>query len=147
MEAWLFQRILVAHDGGEASSRAFDKALALASVINAELHLILASRGLVYGVTSVAEVDDYNRGVEERFRPVGEELMQRAAAQDVDLSVHIRCGHEIRIVIDCVKRLKCDLLVISSVSYAGFFKRCLGNQQSTALRLTEFSPCTVLVVK
>jgi len=147
VEPWLFQRILVVHDGSEVASRAFEKALALASVTDAELHLMLVGRGLLYGVTTVAEVDDYKRGIEERFRQVGEELKLRTTAQDVDLGVHIRCGHEIRTVIDFVKRHDCDLLVLSSVSHAGIFKKILGNPQGTAQDLIRLSPCTVMVVK
>lgn len=147
MEPWLFRRILVAHDGSEAASRAFEKALALASVTDAELHLMLVGRGLLHGVTTMAEVDDYKRGTEERFRKVGDELMLRATAQDVELGVHIRCGDEIRTVIDFIKRHECDLLVISSMSHAGFFRKILGNPQVTAEELTRLSPCTVMVVK
>jgi nucleotide-binding universal stress UspA family protein len=147
VESWLFHRILVAHDGSEGASRAFDKALALALVTDAELHLILVGRGLLHGVTTMAEVDDYKRGTEERFRKIGEELMLRATAQDVDLGVHVRCGHEIRAVIDFIRRHECDLLVISSESHAGFFRKILGNPQATAQELIRLSPCTVMVVK
>ncbi len=147
MEPWLFRRILVAHDGSEAASRAFEKALALASATGAELHLMLVGRGLLHGVTTVAEVDDYKRGVEERFHQIGDELLLRATAQDVDVGVHVRCGHEIRTVIDFVKRHDCDLLVVSSVSHAGFFRKLLGDPQKTAQELTRRCPCTVMVVK
>jgi nucleotide-binding universal stress UspA family protein len=147
VESWLFRRILVAHDGSEAASRAFEKALALASVTDAELHLMLVGRGLLHGVTTMAEVDDYKRGTEERFQTVGAELMLRATAQDVDLGVHIHTGHVIRSVIDFINRHDCDLLVVSSVSHAGFFRRVLGNPQATSEELTRRSPCTVMVVK
>jgi nucleotide-binding universal stress UspA family protein len=147
VETWLFRSILVAHDGSEGASHAFEKALILASVTGAELHLMLVSRGLLHGVTTIAEVDDYKHNTEERFRKVGEELMLRATAQDVELGVHIRCGHEIRSVIDFIKRHECDLLVVSSVSHAGFFRKILGNPQATVQELTRLSPCTVMVVK
>lgn len=147
MESWLFRRILVAHDGSQGASRAFEKALALASATDAELHLILVGRGLLHGVTTMAEVDDYRRGTEERFRRVGEELLLRATAQDVALGIHVCCGHEIRTVIDFIRRRECDLLVVSSESHAGFFRKFLGNPQATAQELTRLSPCTVMVVK
>ncbi len=147
MSQRLFRKILVAHDGSDPADRAFGKALALASLSKAELHVISVGEGVPRFAGSVGEVDDYKHQMEEYFGTLGKKLQAEAAKDGVTLHPHVIYGHEVESIVTFAKKQKCDLLVLGVVGHSNVLKKLMGNWGSTAQNLTRLSPCTVLVVK
>ncbi len=143
----LFRKILVAHDGSDPAERAFAKALALASLSKAELHVISVGEGAPRFAGTMGEVDEYKHQMEEYFGKLGKRLETQAAKEGATAQLHVVYGHEVESIVTFAKKHKCDLLVIGVVGHSNMLKKLMGNWGSTAQNLARLSPCTVLIVK
>ena len=143
----LFRKILVAHDGSDPADRAFAKAVALASVSEAELHVISVGEGAPRFAGTMGEVDEYKHQMEEYFGKLGKRLQAEATKDGVTLHPHVVYGHEVESIVTFAKKHKYDLLVLGVVGHSNVLKKLMGNWGSTAQNLTRLSPCTVLMVK
>ena len=136
-------KILHGLDGSEGSFIALVEAVHLAKRYNAELHSI-----------SVEEIPQYpgaiGEVVEEKFVANGkfgdaiEKAKQIAKKESVELHSHIIVGHEVKTIIEFIKKNDFDLLVIGFMGHSALYDRVMG---STCQSLIRLAPCSVLVVK
>ena len=147
MPQQLFRKILVAHDGSEPATRAFEKALLLAALTTADLHVISIGEKVPKYPATAGEVEDYEEDMEGYFGKLHKQLREQADEHKIPLHTHLEYGHEVKAVTKFVDRNRFDLLVIGGVRRPGILKRLLGNWGSTAHNLARLSPCTVLVVR
>jgi nucleotide-binding universal stress UspA family protein len=136
-------KILHGLDGSEGSFIALVEAVQLAKRYNAELHSI-----------SVEEVPQYpgaiGEVVEEKFMANGkfgdaiEKAKQIAKKEGVEVHSHVIVGHEVKTIIEFIKKNDFDLLVIGFMGHSSLYDRVMG---STCQSLVRLAPCSVLVVK
>lgn len=67
-----------------------------------------------------------------------------ASAQGVELRPHVVVGHEVKTILEYIKRHGFDLLVIGFMGHSAIYDRVMG---STCQSLIRLAPCSVLVVK
>jgi nucleotide-binding universal stress UspA family protein len=139
----MFRRILTANDGSEGAFKALDAALRLAHSHKAQLHMISVEE-IQWIPGSREEVIGDKELADRKFAEVVANANVEAKRHHVRLSSHIVVGHAVRAIVDCIEHDRFDLLVIGFMGHSALYNRVIG---STADRLVELAPCTVLVVK
>ena len=139
----MFTRIVVANDGSEGGFKALAMGCELAKRDGAALHMI-----------SVEELPDFPASIDEivetkddenhKYHDVLERARGIAKASDIDLHTEVVAGHAAASVVDRVKALNADLLVVGFMGHSALYERIIGG---TTDRLVRLAPCPVLVVK
>jgi nucleotide-binding universal stress UspA family protein len=139
----MFAKILVAIDGSPASEKALVAAVDLAGRYRAELTAV--------GVASVPEeagladeVAQLREGVEAHFRQLGEAAVAYAGSRGVLLRVVVLRGHAADGIVRYAESEGMDLVVLGQHGHSRIARFFLG---STTDRVSEHSPCTVMIVK
>lgn len=142
----MYKKILVPTDASEYSRRAFDKAIELAKIFNAEIilmHVTFTPQAywgytVSYGISVTQE--DLLRN--------GELALEAATAgvptEGVKVSTVLEVGHPVTKIIEQVKKDNIDLIVIGSHGYGPITGSVLG---SVSQRVLQKAPCPVLLVK
>jgi len=138
-----FERILVAIDGSEASSRAFTKAVELAVLAHARLTALAIEGPLPAYAATIGEVDEVKREKDLFFGALAERAREEAQDAGLELEVDVRPGHAAEVISDVAAAGRYDLVVLG---HRGHFLRghLLG---STADRVAERAPCPVMIVR
>src|SRR5262249_552362 len=142
----MFKRIVVAHDGSEGGFKAFALACALACALarrdRCTLHMVSVEE-LPDGPASLDEVIEIKEAGDHKFPAVLARAKKIAKTKGVRLKAEVLAGHAVTIVVNRVKALKADLLVVGFMAHSALYERIIGG---TADRLVRLSPCPVLVV-
>ena len=136
-------RIVVANDGSEGGFRALAMGCDLAKRCGAALHMISVEE-LPDFPASIDEVVEIKDADNQKYHDVIERARGIAKASDIDLHTEVVAGHAVAAVVDRVKALKADLLVVGFMGHSALYERIIGG---TADRLVRLAPCPVLVVK
>jgi nucleotide-binding universal stress UspA family protein len=139
----MFKKILIANDGSEGAFKALDAALRLAHSHKAQAQMICVEE-IQWIPGSREEVIGDKELADRKFAEVVANANVEAKRHHVRLWSHIVVGHAVRAIVDCIERDGFDLLVIGFMGHSALYNRVIG---STADRLVELAPCTVLVVK
>jgi len=139
----VFTRIVVANDGSEGGFKALAMGCELAKRDGAALHMI-----------SVVELPDFPASIDEiveikdaenrKYHDVLERARGIVKASNIDLNAEVVAGHAALCVVDRVKALNADLLVVGFMGHSALYERIIGG---TTDRLVRLAPCPVLVVK
>ena len=149
-----FQRILVAVDGSEGSTRASEVAVDLAEKYNAQLFVLNVFRGYPDYVTAFPSIpapsgkafEDY----EAYARKAAAEVVGRAVSIAEKKSVKAKpktsetIGSVVQTITDYAVTEKIDLIVMGTRGMGGFKKMLLGSVSSGVV---THAHCTVLVVR
>ena len=140
----MFERILIAHDGSDGAQKAFDVAVALASRLQAPLHMISVEEDLPKHAEIIGEIEEEKDIEDSYFGQLAEQCKRRAALH----SVHIECSvvpcHEVKTIVEFIRERRFDLLVIGFAGHSRIYEHIWGG---TSHNLTSLAPCSVLVVK
>jgi len=139
----MFKRIAVANDGSEGGRKALDFACDLAKLHRATLHMISVEQ-LPDFPASIDEVVEAKESENHKFHDVLEHARKVAKAKGVTLKAEVVAGHAAATIVERVKALKADLLVVGFMGHSALYERIIGG---TADRLVRLAPCPVLVVK
>jgi nucleotide-binding universal stress UspA family protein len=139
----LFEKILVAIDGSEASDHAFAKAVELATLTHGQLHALAVEGPLPAYAATIGEVEEVKR---EKMLSVGAlcaHARENAEAAGVPIEVELRPGHAAELIVTVARETDADLIVLG---HRGHFLRdhLLG---STADRVAEHAECPVMIVR
>jgi nucleotide-binding universal stress UspA family protein len=143
----MFERILVAIDGSEYSSRAADAAIDLAKRSNASLFLITVIHNPVYAHSEVAAGDQQPV---DKARTDAEAILKVAVskAEAQGLKVRGEIVENVPSVVDAIadyaEEWKVELVVVGTRGLSGLKKILLG---SVSAALLTRAPCSVLVVR
>jgi nucleotide-binding universal stress UspA family protein len=139
----MFNKILVAIDGSPASEKALATAVDLAIHYNADLTAIgVAEVPEVVGM--IDEVDEIRESAESHFRQLGEAAVEFARSRGVVLHSIVVRGHAADAIIHYAETEQVNLLVIGHHGHSRIARFFLG---STSDRVSEHSPCSVMIVK
>jgi len=139
----VFTRIVVANDGSEGGFRALAAACDLAKRYGAALHMI-----------SVEELPDFPASIDElieikdaenhKFHQVIAQARDVAKAAGIELEAEVVAGHAAASIVERVKAVRADLLVVGFMGHSALYERIIGG---TSDRLVRLAPCPVLVIK
>jgi nucleotide-binding universal stress UspA family protein len=141
----MFKSIVVGTDGSETAEVALGRAVELASLTGARLHVVSAyepSPARVGGNKPVAEAAEWTVGSDFKV----EAVLQRAqdtAAGKVEIEVHAPKGDAADSLIAAAKDHDADLIVLGSRGMRGA-RRVLG---SVPNKVSHHAPCDVLIVQ
>ena len=139
----MFSKILVAIDGSAASEKALGAAVDLATHYQASLTAIgVAEIPEVVGM--VDEVDELRQSTEQHFRRIGEAAVEFARSRGLSLRSVVLRGHAADAIVRYAESEGIDLVVIGQHGHSRIARFFLG---STSDRVSEHSPCHVLIVK
>jgi nucleotide-binding universal stress UspA family protein len=136
--------ILVGIDGSVQCWKAFEHALALASLNQTPLHVVAVVHG---PEIELAEADERRSLVERRSRQLDDELSrarERAAEHSVTAETHLLEGHPVECILELATRIRAGHVVVGHRSKGLFERLLLG---SVAKRVVDFARCTVTVVR
>lgn len=138
-----FERLLVAVDGSEASSRALEKALELAQLMGASIAALAVEGPLPAYAATIGEVEEVKREKDAFFGRLASDVRAQAERLGVSIDVEVRPGHAAELIPRVAKETGADLIVLG---HRGHFLRdhLLG---STADRVAEHAECPVMIVK
>jgi nucleotide-binding universal stress UspA family protein len=139
----MFRRIAVANDGSEGGRKALEFACDLAKLHRAVLHMISVEQLPDFPAT-IDEVLETKEAENHKFHDVLERARKVAKAKGVKLQAEVVAGHAAAAIVERVKALKADLLVVGFMGHSALYERIIGG---TADRLVRLAPCPVLVVK
>jgi len=139
----VFKRIAVANDGSEGGLKAFALACDLARRHRCKLHMISVEE-LPDFPASIDEIIETKDSENHKFHAVLDKARAAAKAKGIKLDAEVVAGHAVASIIERVKAMKADLLVVGFMGHSALYERIIG---STADRLVRLAPCPVLVVK
>lgn len=139
----MHRKILHGLDGSEGSFKALAEALNIAKLYGAELHCIAVEEVPRYSET-IGEIEEEKAVANGKFSQAIARAQDMARAVGLDPKFHVMVGHEVKTIIEFIKRHGFDLLVIGFMGHSAIYDRVMG---STCQSLVRLAPCTVLVVK
>ena len=140
----MFSSIVVGTDGSETADIALRRAIDLAGLTGAKLHVVSAYEPTPARVGSkqpVPEAADWTVGSDFK----ADAVLQRAreTARDVKIEVHAPKGDAADSLIQTAKEQDADLIVLGSKGMRGA-RRVLG---SVPNKVSHHAPCDVLIVQ
>jgi nucleotide-binding universal stress UspA family protein len=139
----VFTLIVVANDGSEGGFKALTLGCDLAKRCGAALHMISVEE-LPDFPASIDEIVEIKDAENHKYHDVLEQARAIAAASGVALAAEVVAGHAVASVVERVKALKADLLVVGFMGHSALYERIIGG---TTDRLVRLAPCPVLVAK
>ena len=139
----MFTHIVVANDGSEGGFKALAMACDLAKRYGAALHMISVEE-LPDFPASIDEIIEIKDAENHKFHRVIARAQELAKANGVALDAEVVAGHAAASVVERVKAVKADLLVVGFMGHSALYERIIGG---TSDRLVRLAPCPVLVVK
>ncbi len=139
----MHKKILHGLDGSEGSFRALQEAIKLARCYAAELHTISVEE-LPHYPGALGEVVEEKMAANGKFGEALEKARQIAKTENIELVPHVIVGHEVKTILEYIKKHHVDLLVIGFMGHSALYDRVMG---STCQSLVRLAPCSVFVVK
>jgi len=141
----VFNNILVAIDGSDASERAIVRAIDEAKVWNAKLNAVyVVETGLFSSLPSDNTVEIMYRVLETEGNSVLEKAKQYAAEKGIILTSHMKQGHAGSEIITLAEREKNDLIVVGSHGKSNADRLLIG---SVSTYIVAHSSVTTMVVR
>jgi nucleotide-binding universal stress UspA family protein len=139
----VFSRIVIANDGSEGGFKALALGCDLAKRYGAALHMISVEE-LPDFPASIDEIVEIKEAENHKYHDVVARARAEAAAAGVALDTEVLAGHAAASVVERVKALRADLLVVGFMGHSALYERIIGG---TTDRLVRLAPCPVLVAK
>ncbi|MFT4905571.1 MAG: nucleotide-binding universal stress UspA family protein [Natronomonas sp.] len=137
----MYDRILLPTDGSEASSRAIEQAIGLATETGAEIHALFVVEDIPYAPEMM---DDE---VAAQLRSVGEEALtairEQAEEAGVDVVAALEEGAPHTTIIDYSEAENVDLIVMGTHGRSGLDRYLLGSVTERVVRTAEVPVLTV----
>ncbi len=140
----MFRKILVGLDGSEAARHALERALDLAALCQAEVHLLSVEEHLPAYAATVGEAMEEERFEHNYFRRIQHEARQRGAERGIRVTSEILPGHAAQVLARRAAEDDFDLVVLGHTGHSRLHNLFIG---STADRVVERAHCPVLVVR
>jgi nucleotide-binding universal stress UspA family protein len=142
----MFRSIVVGTDGSDTAEVALKRAVELASLTGAKLHVVSAyepSPARVGGNQPVAEAAEWSVGSDFKVDAVLQRARVTAGGGGVEVEVHSPKGDAADSLIEAAKQHDADLIVLGSRGMRGA-RRVLG---SVPNKVSHHAPCDVLIVQ
>jgi nucleotide-binding universal stress UspA family protein len=137
------KKILHGLDGSSGSFKALAEAIELANRYGAELHTISVEEIPHYPGT-IGEVVEEKAVANGKYGNAVGKAREMASQEGISLRSHVIVGHEVKTIVEFIKKYNFDLLVIGFLGHSALYDRVMGG---TCQNLVRLAPCSVLVVK
>jgi len=141
----MYKSIVVGTDGSETAELAMRRAVALAGLTGARLHVVSAYEPIparVGGNQPVAEAADWSIGADFKADAVLQRAEEIARSGGVEVEAHAPTSDAAAALVDVAKQHDADLIVLGSQGMHGA-RRVLG---SVPNKVSHRAPCDVLIV-
>jgi nucleotide-binding universal stress UspA family protein len=141
----MFKSIVVGTDGSDTAEVALRRAVELAGLTGAKLHVVSAyepSPARVGGNKPVAEAAEWSVGSDFKVDAVLQRAQDTARSGEIEVEVHAPKGDAADSLIEAAKEHGADLIVLGSRGMRGA-RRVLG---SVPNKVSHHAPCDVLIV-
>ena len=147
----MFGVIVVGTDGSETASAAVTKAVEIAAVSDATLHIVHAHRLVSAGQMGQAaaagaltfDMDQVNRGIEDESQHICAHAVRHAEAAGVKTETHVYPGDAADALVDIAEQVGADLVVVGNRGMSGVRRFVLG---SVPNKVSHHCPCSLLIV-
>ncbi len=139
----MYKKILHGLDGSDGSFKALAEAIELSKRYGTELHTISVEE-LPHYPETIGELVEEKKIANGKFGSAIEKAREMADSAGQDLKSHVIVGHEVKTIVEFVKKHGFDLLVIGFMGHSALYGRVMGG---TCQSLVRLAPCSVLVVK
>lgn len=139
----MLNKILVGLDGSKGSFKALEEGLLLAKLAGTELHTISVEEVPRFPGT-IGEVVEEQEAADSRFRAAIAQARAMAEEQGVTLKSRVVIGHEVKTIVEFIKKNQYDILIVGFLGHSALYDRIMGG---TCQNLVRLAPCAVLVVK
>ena len=142
----MFSSIVVGTDGSETADIAVTRALGIARLTGARLHVVSAYAPAPTRVTGDApakEAAEWSVGPDFEVQAVLDRAGSRARSEDLEIKAHALKGDPADAILAVGKEVDADLIVLGSRGMQGA-RRVLG---SVPNKVSHRAPCDVLIVQ
>ena len=139
----MYKKILHGLDGSDGSFKALAEAIQLAKLYGAELHTISVEE-LPHYPGTIGEVIEEKGVANGEFGTAVKKARDMASNAGLILKSHVIVGHEVKTIVEFIKKYGFDLLMIGFMGHSALYGRVMGG---TCQSLVRMAPCSVLVVK
>ena len=142
----MFKSIVVGTDGSETAEIAVKRALNLAKLTGARLHVVSAyepTPAHMGGTQSAADAEGFSIGSTFKVDAVLDRATHLAQADGIEIEMHAPKGDAGGALIEVATRQNADLIVLGNVGMRGA-RRVLG---SVPNKVSHRAPCDVLIVQ
>jgi len=142
----MYKEILVGYDGSQASQKALERAIEIAKLSGANLHIVGVVRPFEFGavdIYTIEEIEAYEKeeiSKEEKYLKNATEL---AKQNGLEPKLKVLEGEPAEELMSYADENGCDLIVVGRRGVGGFKRLLLG---STASSLVKYANQSVLVV-
>lgn len=137
--------ILVPTDFSPCADHALERAVEMAKVTQATLHILHAYQlppGA--GMMDVPLPRDYQEQIRDAAQQCIDERVKRASDRGVKANGQVTCDVPVRAILDAVAKVQADLIMMGTHGRTGIKHMLLG---SVAERTVRLAPCSVMTVK
>ncbi len=146
----MFDVIVVGTDGSDTAAVAVAKALEIARITGATVHVVHAYQLVSAGQVASAgmagaptlDVDNLNQSIEAQGGDVVGHVVEQAEQSGVTCETHLRTDDPAHALIEVAEHVGADLVVVGNRGMSGV-RRMLG---SVPNRVSHHSPCSLLIV-
>ncbi len=142
----MFSSIVVGTDGSETADRALTRALDMARLTGARLHVVSAyapTPARLTGGAPATEAAEWSVGPDFEVQAVLDRAVGRARGEDLEIEVHAPKGDPSDAILAVAAEAGADLIVLGSRGMQGA-RRVLG---SVPNKVSHRAPCDVLIVQ
>jgi nucleotide-binding universal stress UspA family protein len=139
----MYSSIVVGTDGSPTAEIALGKAVDLARLTGATLHVVSAYEPAPARVTGGAPPGEFTAGSDFKADAVLQKALSRARGADIDVKEHAPKGSAADALLAVAKEHGADVIVIGSVGMQGA-RRVLG---SVPNKISHQASCDVLIVQ
>jgi nucleotide-binding universal stress UspA family protein len=139
----MYSSIVVGTDGSPTAEIALGKAVDLARLTGATLHVVSAYEPAPARVTGGAPPGEFSAGSDFKADAILQKALSRARGADIDVQEHAPKGSAADALLAVAKEHGADVIVIGSVGMQGA-RRVLG---SVPNKISHQASCDVLIVQ
>ena len=129
----MFKRIVVANDGSDGGRKALALACDLAKQHSSALHMISVEE-LPDFPASIDEVIETKEAENHKFHDVLANARKLAKTKGVTLKSEVVAGHAAASIVERVKALDADLLVVGFMGHSALYERIIGGTTDRLVR-------------
>jgi nucleotide-binding universal stress UspA family protein len=138
----MFPNILIAVDGSESASKAFQRAIYLAQKCNSKLDLVHVVQCEVGGDS--ANTFEIIEDLKDKAMEMLEEYRIEAAKNNISMQITIMQGDPAKIIIELAKAKSYDLIIMGTRGRSSFQELLIG---SVSQKVMHHASCPVMVVR
>jgi nucleotide-binding universal stress UspA family protein len=138
----MFSNLLVAVDGSESASKAFQRAIYLAQKCNSKLDLVHVVQCEVGGDS--ANTFEIIEDLKDKAMKMLEEYRIEAAKNNVSIQITIMQGDPAKVIIELAKAKSYDLIIMGTRGRSSFQELLIG---SVSQKVMHHASCPVMVVR